>query len=185
MDTFAFARSIIKLSKTLFSDFRDDAEVDKLLDNWPKSAEAEHVYAAVKELTSKLPAERKSIKKIGFGSQFPILMKRTFQNYVRDPTVYLARVMLYVNMSAFFGLVYIKIGWQDPLKQSDIFNRVFLWNWLTAFMSFLATSAAPVFSLDAAIINRERMNNMYHPFSLFMAISVSTFDDLHPLHYTC
>lgn len=86
--------------------------------------------------------------------------------------MYLARTLLYTNMSAFFGLVYVKIGWQDPLKQSDVYNRVFLWNWLTAFMSFLATSAAPVFSLDAAVINRERMNNMYHPVALMLAISI-------------
>ena len=42
-----------------------------------------------------------------------------------------------MNMSFFFGIAYSNIGWQDPLKQSDIFNRMFLWNWITAFMSYM------------------------------------------------
>ena len=34
-------------------------------------------------------------------------------------------------------------------------------------------AAAPVYSLDAGTINRERMNNMYNPLSLMVAISVA------------
>jgi len=50
---------------------------------------------------------------------------------------------------------------------------MFLWNWITAFMSYMAMAAAPVYSLDAGTINRERMNNMYNPLSLMVAISVA------------
>ena len=157
------------------SDFRESPEdVEKLLVEWPKSEEAQQVSATIQKLTGLQVSEGTAKhKKLGLSEQLPILLSRTFIGYLRNPTVYLPRVGLYFQMSMFFGVVYSNIGWQDPLKQSDLFNRMFLWNWITAFMSYMAMAAAPIYSLDAGTINRERMNNMYHPLSLMLAISIA------------
>ena len=158
------------------SDFVDSPEdVDKLLEAWPKSKQAEEVNAAIAKFEAMETSKggRGSSKSLGVSAQLPILLSRTFIGYLRNPTVYLPRVGLYFQMSMFFGVVYSNIGWQDPLKQSDLFNRMFLWNWITAFMSYMAMAAAPIYSLDAGTINRERMNNMYHPLALMLSISIA------------
>ena len=108
------------------SDFGNSEDVEKLVRAWPESKEAEKVMEAAASLTGKTIKDGKGHKELGFTDQLPILLSRTFIGYLRDPTVYLPRVGLYLNMSFFFGLCYSNIGWQDPLKQSDIFNRMFL-----------------------------------------------------------
>ncbi|UPR02354.1 ABC transporter [Chloropicon primus] len=155
------------------SDFRDSREeVEKLVSEWSQSNEAKELLEVANSLGSKELESGKGHKNLRLSQQLPVLLSRTFIGYLRDPTAYLPRVALYLNMSFFFGLCYFNIGWQNPLKQSDIFNRMFLWNWVTAFMSYMAMAAAPVYSLDAGTINRERMNNMYHPASLMASISI-------------
>lgn len=106
---------------------------------WYTTEEARKVTEVSGSFTTKeIGAKKgKGQKSLGFTDQLPILLNRTFICYLRDPTVYLPRVALYMNMSFFFGIAYSNIGWQDPLKQSDIFNRMFLWNWITAFMSYM------------------------------------------------
>ena len=140
---------LLEITNSDFADSQDD--VQKLVDEWPKI----EVVIAIEETTKELmelelqDASKQGRKELGLADQLPILLSRTFICYGRDPTVYLPRVALYLNMSFFFGICYANIGWQDPLKQSDIFNRMFLWNWITAFMSYMAMAAAPVYSLDA------------------------------------
>ncbi len=174
---------LMEITNSDFQDFpgreKGGAGVDRLIQGWTESDEAREVAKMVATLKNKSGGdeERKEgglkHKQLGFADHFPILLSRTFIGYLRDPTVYVPRVFLYLQMSFFFGICYFNIGWQRPLKQSDIFNRMFLWNWITAFMSYMAMGAAPVYSLDAGTINRERMNNMYHPFSLMVSISIA------------
>ncbi|EER10001.1 ABC transporter, putative, partial [Perkinsus marinus ATCC 50983] len=86
--------------------------------------------------------------------QFWTLLKRNFQNNLRNPGIYWVRFVMYVMLSFMIGTMYIRSN--DSLTQFDYIPMLF---YVQAFLVFMAVAVLPFFDEIRAVFARERANS--------------------------
>merc|ERR1712137_629880 len=108
----------------------------------------------------------KSIPKYGTNPimQTIWLTLRNLLQYIRDPAVYWARIVMYSFLALVMGTLYLQID--DDMESTQDRNSVLFFS--VAFLSFMSVSALPAFIEDRLIFTRERMNGTYRvlPYAL-------------------
>ena len=84
----------------------------------------------------------------------------------RDPVLYLARAVMFLNACIFFGIIYIK---SREREQDQIFSRMWLVVWHIGVPSSLGVVAVFSYNEEFAAMKREIKNGMLRPFSYLLA----------------
>ena len=85
------------------------------------------------------------------------LTLRMLLQYLRDPAVYWARIVMYTFLALVMGTLYLRID--NDMDSTQDRNSVLFFS--IAFLSFMSVSALPAFIEDRQIFTRERMNGTY------------------------
>ena len=82
-----------------------------------------------------------TIRPNGFWTQLKVLLKRNFMNHLRNPSMYLIRLIMYVLLCICAGAFDYHIGTSD----SDVNDRVTILFCVETFLTLLSISAMPSF----------------------------------------
>ena len=105
------------------------------------------------------------LKHNNFFIQFFVLLKRNFNNNLRNPMTFYIRLFMYSMLCLCLGSMYFEIG----NKSDDTQDRISILFFIGAFLTFMSISAMPAFVEERAVYMRERSNNHYSTFSYVIA----------------
>ena len=97
-------------------------------------------------------------KRVGFWGQFPLLLRRSWRQVIRDKSTNKVRLMTSLNSAMVFGSIF----WKMRLTQTAIQDRMGLLqvSAINAAMSALMKTLT-TFTKEKVIVNRERASNAY------------------------
>jgi len=101
-----------------------------------------------------------------FPFAFALLLRKHSLLLVRDPTVYLMRIVCFAVVSCFFAALYID---SRQLIQQQLFSREFLQWWVGNLAPAFGILPLLSLSFDAATVRREMKDGMYHPLAYVLA----------------
>jgi len=135
-------------------DFTDANAVDNVINSWKPYA-----YPSPDGWS----AQRNSV-----GSQFHIgtMFSRQLKVTVKDPILYIARMVMFFNMCVFFAIIYVRVR---SLSQEQVLNRVFLQMWFTGPPSSMGVIAVLALNLECATVAREAKSGMYRTSSYLIS----------------
>jgi len=134
------------------ADFTDRERVEKVLSAWSStgSARAGSGVFEVKAVYGRRP-QRRCV-------EVAVLFKRMLVLAVRDPTVYLSRIVCFLVACSFFSVVYLK---SRDREQSQVFNRIWLMIWHMGVPSCMSLVACLGYNIEFAAVRREAKAGMY------------------------
>lgn len=142
------------------SDFADKDRVQELLTAWENRL-PEMCKSGTFEVD--LIAHQRSQNAL---VQTCILFRRLLVLAMRDPTVYLSRVVVFFVACSFFTIVYIK---SRDRTQDQVFNRLWLILWHLAVPSAMSLVACLGQNLEFVCVQREVKSGMYKLSTYFLA----------------
>jgi hypothetical protein len=129
------------------SEFVARNEVDAVVAAWPTSSSAASSVAGLGKL---VPPERPGI----LSQTWTLLCRRALLS-IRDPTLYIGRMIIFLLANSFFAIIYIKARERE---QQYVVARFFLTAWFTASTSMF--SVVVVFAINSEFeVSRKEMHN--------------------------
>lgn len=130
---------------------------------------------AIEKETSELiargdKANRVNLKPIGFFHSLWVLLQRNFLNNLRNPAVFLIRIVMYTGLCFCLGTLYWDIG--DSAHHVQ--DRISILFFVAAFLTFMSISGMPAFVEERSLFIRERVNNHYTPLAYTIANFLSS-----------
>ncbi len=130
-------------------------QVNRIIDAWrDRAAPGASGAAQVKAVP------RKALPGVSFGRQVLVHTRRQALLSVRDPTLYLGRLAIFMVSCIFFALVYIRTRERN---QQVVTDRMFLTGWMFAVPSCMGTIAVFSFNHEFRSLRREIKDGMYSP----------------------
>ena len=161
------------------ADFTPTADVEALLSAWDAHCFAPSIVsdfgvlseARVEWLDAHVrSADDVTAESVATRSKFPfafaLLLRKHSLLLVRDPTVYLMRIVCFAVVSCFFAALYID---SRQLIQQQLFSREFLQWWVGNLAPAFGILPLLSLSFDAATVRREMKDGMYHPLAYVLA----------------
>jgi ABC-type multidrug transport system ATPase subunit len=139
-------------------EFTDPKKVDDILDKYVYNDED------AANITSPLLPNRPS--RTTFISQVITLVRRHGMLYIRDPTIYTGRLIVFFATCVFFSIVYYK---SKDRTQSQIVPRMWLIQWLLCVPCMFGVVAVYGYSEEASSIKREVKNGIVIPSAYLVA----------------
>lgn len=160
------------------------AHVRKLVENFPKSKAAECNRKRMEMVhdeefekrTEHLCKHVKGKYATPFWWQTLVLMLRTLLVFVKNPSVYWVRVLMYFLLALMMGTLFFQISDDQKVALATFFfllvgisrsfvqaiqDRISVLFFSVAFLTFMSIAALPAFIQDRILFVRERMNNAY------------------------
>ncbi|KAK4537867.1 hypothetical protein CDCA_CDCA14G3892 [Cyanidium caldarium] len=140
------------------ADFVDEQKVERILQSWPIGAERQQLETELEavERGDDAPTQLHiEVAKVPRWYQVLVLSRRNVMNYVRNPAAVMLRMAMYVALSVFLGLVYLRLG-KDQIQ--DISKVLFF---VAAFLTFMSVSTVVMFIEERLVFLRERGNGLY------------------------
>eukprot|EP00935_MAST-01C_sp_MAST-1C-sp1_P001639 g1639.t1 len=141
------------------SDFNDAAKVSAILEAWESQDDL-----TGERRESCLPAGNllpgEEAFGAGFGHQLYTLLRRHSVLTLRDPSLYVGRMVMFLLSCCFFALVYIDAR---ERTNASILKRFFLIMWVVACPTILGVVAVYVFNEECKAIRKEALNGMVSP----------------------
>jgi len=148
------------LLDSINADFTDTDVVDKVLEAW-----ASQPMQSISTGTFDMP-DMHSKTSLPLCSQVAVLLRRMLLLAVRDPTVYLSRLVACLSSCIFFSLVYIK---SRERTQEQVLNRIWLLIWHIGVPSQLSVAACLGQNIEFVAVRREIKAGMYDFRAYFVA----------------
>jgi ABC-type multidrug transport system ATPase subunit len=142
------------------ADFADRESVEKVLEAW---ATRPLEMCGTGSFKVKALPPRKSQN---FFVETAVLFRRMLTLAVRDPTVYISRMIVFLLSCTFFAIVYTK---SRDRTQDQIFNRVWLLLWHMGVPSSMSLAACLGQNVEFVAVRREVRAGMYRVSSYFVA----------------
>ncbi|CAE8582044.1 unnamed protein product [Polarella glacialis] len=143
------------------SDFTDEQQVQKILDNWSASEQA--------IVSAETAAPMREAKMRGLVAQTLILCRRLAIMTVRDPTVYSARWVFAATANLVFSLIYIDAR---DRNQEQALPRIWVMSWCLGAPVFMSIVVIPVYYQDFLVYKKEIGNGMYKPAAYVLSQTV-------------
>mmetsp|Transcript_48887 Transcript_48887/g.122168 ORF Transcript_48887/g.122168 Transcript_48887/m.122168 type:complete len:708 (+) Transcript_48887:404-2527(+) len=142
-------------------DFTDAKEVEQMVEEWRMRAP----YVA--------PPVSRDVPRNGPGAnifyQTWTQLRRQVLLTVRDPTLYMGRVVMFVLATTFFAIIYIKCR---DRNQDQVTPRMFLCMWFLGVPTSMGVIAVFALNQEFYEIKRELKNGFYHPLSYLVSNTV-------------
>ena len=132
-----------------------------LLDAW--EAQAPKIATPEKGPLDKPPAAA------GLCMQIWIIFQRTVSLAIRDPVLYVSRMVLIVILICCFGLIYVE---SRVAEQSQVMPRLFLLNWVCTMPSILNLITVLALNSEYTTARAEMKNGMYSPLAYIVATTM-------------
>eukprot|EP01033_Poteriospumella_lacustris_P013703 gene13704-biopygen6226 len=152
------------------TDFTDEAEVTKILDAFERHEKPVHqaridniMQASIKEL------EEPRIVNADTFTQILIMFRRHFSLAIRDPMVYVGRLLMFFVVTIFFAIVYID---GRERKQDNALTHLWLCIWCISVPTNAGVIAVYVFNNEFFTIKKEVKNGMVQPLPYLIANAV-------------
>lgn len=152
------------------TDFTDDVEVLKILDFFDVEEKPVHqaridsiVQASTKDI------EEARVVNADTLTQIAIMFRRHFSLSIRDPMVYLGRLVMFFIVTIFFAIVYID---GRERVQENALTHLWLSIWCIGVPSNAGVIAVYVFNNEFFTIKKEVKNGMVQPLPYLIANSV-------------
>ncbi|KAF6002139.1 hypothetical protein F1559_001220 [Cyanidiococcus yangmingshanensis] len=141
------------------SDFASEEDVDKIAEAWLTSEWKQRLDAELEKLLetehAKEPAHDIKVRPVPRWHQIQALTRRNALNYRRNPAAVILRMAMYMALSIFVGLVYLRLS-KDQVR--DIVSVLFF---VAAFLTFMSVSTVVMFIEERLVFLRERGNGLY------------------------
>lgn len=141
------------------SDFANEEDVDKIAEAWLQSEWKQRLDAELEKLQqtehAKEPAHDIKVRPVPRWHQIQALTRRNALNYRRNPAAVILRMAMYMALSIFVGLVYLRLS-KDQVR--DIVSVLFF---VAAFLTFMSVSTVVMFIEERLVFLRERGNGLY------------------------
>ena len=148
------------------SEFTDPASVEAVLVAWAHKSAQVDVDASRRAAVSGLPSTKDYVTGTGMPSQVTTLFRRHGLITVRDPTLYIARMLIFLTACIFFAIVYVKA--RDRV-QDQVIARMWLCAWIVGVPTNLGVVAVYAYNEEFFAIRREVKNGMLSPVSYMIA----------------
>eukprot|EP00127_Corallochytrium_limacisporum_P000732 Clim_evm18s25 gene=Clim_evmTU18s25 len=159
---------------------RTAVDVAELAQAFKDSDYFQHVADEIKEVKEGYENDYCDIQatKLGLSSKFAnstwyqtkVLVKRNFQDAMRNPAVYWLRVGMYFILGIVIGTLFFDVGTDG----NAINDRVSILFFVAAFMTFMTVAAVPAFVDERAVFVRERASGCYRPAAYTLANTLSS-----------
>eukprot|EP00937_MAST-01D_sp_MAST-1D-sp2_P001512 g1512.t1 len=136
-------------------EFSDPAQVRAILDKWAAAHSARPALDTDPAAQAASDAERGN--PTSFASQAGTLMRRHMALTMRDPSVYLGRMVSFLFTCIFFSIIYVKARERD---QDHALSRMWLMMWFIGVPSSLGVVVVYVFNEEFKAIKKEWRNGM-------------------------
>jgi len=97
------------------------------------------------------------------------LLKRHTLITVRDPMLYTGRLVAFIFVNVFFGIVYVK---SRDRVQDQALNRMFLIPWMIGVPACFSVIAVYVYNLEYFAVKKEIKDGMYSPAAYLLANAI-------------
>jgi ABC-type multidrug transport system ATPase subunit len=155
------------------SDFSDEKAVTSILDTWeekrPDNAGSSHHKKGFGDEDEDGNTGVALMKGTSLANELQIMFRRHFQLVVRDPILYLARLIMFLVSNAIFAFVYWKAR---ENKQDQVINKVWIIIWFISVTTNLGVVAVFALNDEFKSILRESKNGMVTGASYVLAKSV-------------
>lgn len=131
------------------SEFVDRNEVDAVVAAWPKSSSAASSVAGIDKL---VPPARPG----ALSQTWTLLCRRTLLS-IRDPTLYIGRMIIFLLANSFFAIIYIKARERE---QQYALPKVFLTTWFLAATSMFSVVVVFAINGEFNVAQKEIHNGM-------------------------
>ena len=135
--------------------------VQTLLEAW--SGKAPPITQPEKGILDKPPPTA------GLCTQIMIITQRTISLALKDPTLYVSRMVLIAILICVFGLIYIES--RDP-TQDQVMPRLFLLNWVCTMPSILNLITVLALNTEYTNARTEMKSGMYSPIAYILATTL-------------
>mmetsp|Transcript_27970 Transcript_27970/g.65187 ORF Transcript_27970/g.65187 Transcript_27970/m.65187 type:complete len:672 (-) Transcript_27970:270-2285(-) len=140
------------------TDFTDAKDVEQMISEW--RTRGPMVEAP------KLKDEPARTARAGILYQTWTQLRRQTLLTIRDPTLYLGRMIMFLLASCFFAVIYIKAR---ERSQAQVTARMFLCIWFIGVPSSMGVIAVYALNQEFNEIKRELKNGFYHPISYLVS----------------
>jgi hypothetical protein len=160
------------------ADFVDQAEVDKILDQWASKkgmkGSASEPAAVVATAAGAGAADRASTtssssSEAGTWHEIKVMLRRHALLVVRDPVLYIGRAFIFLFSNLYFTAVYAQARNRN---QDQVLNRMWLGIWYIGVPANMGVVAVYALNEEYKSVAREIKNGMVTPFSYVLAKSV-------------
>ena len=139
-------------------DFGDEATVGAVVETWKKEELA---------ISTPSPCRVAEKERPCLGLQIAALLRKDVRLLLLDPISYTLRAIVYMVVTTFFAVVYIKTR---SFEQTQVLSRVWLSNWLLGVTSLTGGFVVIyLMNIDFAVVRREVKDGMYHPATYVLA----------------
>jgi ABC-type multidrug transport system ATPase subunit len=146
------------------AEFTDPESVREVLDAWESKAKKVDVDASRRVEAKGLPTSY--VTGTSLASQTMTLFRRHGILTFRDPTLYIGRMIMFLNACCFFAIIYIKA--RDRV-QEQILARMWLCLWHIGVPTSLGVVAVYTYNEEYFAIKREVKNGMITPISYIIS----------------
>jgi ABC-type multidrug transport system ATPase subunit len=146
------------------AEFTDPESVDEVLAEWAKKEANSDVDATRREPVVGLPTDY--VHCTNCARQVATLVRRHGKLTIRDPTLYIGRMVMFINACVFFSIIYIKAR---DRKQTQVLARLWLTLWHIGVPASLGVVAVHTYNEEYYAIKREVKNGMLSPVSYLLA----------------
>lgn len=146
------------------AEFTDPASVEEVLRAWESKARSTDVDASRRAQAAGLP--KNYVTGTSVASQTVTLFRRHGILTLRDPTLYIGRMVMFLAACCFFAIIYIKA--RDRV-QEQILSRMWLCLWHIGVPSSLGVVAVYTYNEEYFAIKREVKNGMISPISYVLS----------------
>lgn len=155
------------------TDFTDDAEVEKILSSFDRLGRPEHqsrIQERLLSFKSHNPADPSLVPtQASIFDQTVIMFRRNFLLSIRDPLIYIGRIVMFFIICIFFGIIYVQAR---NLNQSQTLSHMWMLVWCIAVPSNCGVIAVYVFNTEFFTIKKEVKNGMVNTASYLFANSL-------------
>jgi hypothetical protein len=140
------------------TDFEGSADVQHLVDAFSKSSNLAQISEAIDGDTALGGVDASASGNLtpSFGKQLFALISRNHYNNVRNPGLWMVRIVLYTILSLVVGLLYLKSASRDlEIDPLAITPMLF---YVQAFYVFISVAVLPFFIDELQVFGRERAN---------------------------
>jgi len=137
-------------------EFTDPSKVDDILDKYVSIDDTPEVCSSLPQRASRT----------SFFSQVSTLVRRHGLLYLRDPTIYTGRLIVFFATCIFFSIIYFK---SSERTQSQVVPRMWLIQWLLCVPCMFGVVAVYGYSEESASIKREVRNGVLFPSAYLLA----------------
>jgi len=147
------------------AEFSDPEQVEKVLEAWENSKEKRDP----EQVEIKKGYENQNISNTSLCSQVQTLLRRHWVITVRDPSLYLGRMVMFMIACSFFAVIYIQA--RDRVQDQALF-RMFLIMWFIGVPTSLGVVVVYVYNEEYKAIRKEVRNGMVNPIAYLIARTI-------------